>query len=130
MPSVSATVEFPVPASRIYEYLRTRYQSETFRTACLASKGHVPEIHLVEEVVNRKIRYWVAARDALLRLRLSGWRWEYDLEAAGETKTRVTITYRWGVFLSLITLFSARDQASNELVETVLALDALALGGG
>jgi hypothetical protein len=126
MPNLPVTVEIPASASRVYQYLRNRYNSETFRNASLAARGYLAEIHRVEEQENRKLRFWVAARDTLLRFRISGWRWEYALEAIDEGKTRVTITYRWGIFLSFITLWTARHQAGSELLETVMALEALA----
>ena len=52
---------------------------------------------------------------------------EYDMIPAGDSLTQVNIWYRWGLFMSFITMFTVRHQAANELIETALALEALAL---
>lgn len=126
MPMVSAEVEVSRPVADVFRYLRDRYTSSTFRSVCMKAKGYVPECQCLEERENEHLVFWVAGRDGLLRFRISGWKWTYDLVPVGSDETRVAITYRWSPWVSLLSMFTARGQAANELTETALALDALA----
>jgi hypothetical protein len=91
----------------------------------MATKGYVPEIHRIEEQANQRLKFSVAGRDSLLRCRTPGWKWEYRLSSFANEKTKVVITYQWGIGLALLSAFTARAQAANEIVETALALHAL-----
>jgi hypothetical protein len=91
----------------------------------MTTKDYVPEIQCLEEHANKKLVFWVAGSDSLLRFKVPGWKWEYRLSAIGDESTKVGITYQWGIGLSLLSAFTARFQAANEIVETALALHAM-----
>jgi len=126
MPKVYGEVNVACPAAQVYAYLRDRYKTATFRSICMMTKGYVPDIHCVEERENERLSFSVAGRDSLLRFKTGSWAWTYQLTRVGSDRTSVAITYQWGILLSLLSVFTARHQAANELVETAMALDALA----
>jgi len=126
MPSVSATVAIPLPVPVVYRYLQERYDREAHRTTSMATKGYVPTITTVETVQGRRLCFRVKGRDPLLRVFYGGWQWEYDLQAVGDRATQVTIRYCWSWVMSLLSAWAIRHQACNEIVETAMALDALA----
>ena len=92
----------------------------------MTTKGYVPEIQCLEEQANERLFFAVAGRDSLLHFKVKGWKWEYRLSVIGDEGTKVGITYRWGIGFSLLSAFTARFQAANEIAETALALHALA----
>jgi len=125
MSTIHGEVSICRPVSLVYGYLRSRYESEMFRSICMTTKDYVPEIQCLEERGNERLSFSVAGRDALLGFKVPGWKWEYRLSAIGNEGTKVGITYQWGIGLSLLSAFTARFQAANEIVETALALHAL-----
>jgi hypothetical protein len=126
MPTVYGELEIDCPATQVYAYLRDRYKAHVFRSVCMMAKGYVPDIHCVEERDNERIAFSVAARDSLLHFKTGSWTWTYDLTRLESGRTKVAITYRWGILLALLSMFTVRHQAANEVVETAMALDALA----
>ena len=126
MPTVYGELEIACPTGEVYAYLRGRYETHVFRSICMMAKGYVPEIHCVEEQENERLSFSVASRDSLLRFTTGSWTWTYQLTRLDTDRTKVAITYRWGILLSLLSLFTVRHQAANELIETAMALDALA----
>ena len=128
MPSVEAVVEIAADARLVYQYLHDRYDGEAYIAASLASKGYVPRVKRLESVDGRRLVFRVAGRDALTKIPTSSWKWSYEVEGIGEARSRVTIRYPWSCLLSLISLWSARLHACNEMAETVMALEGLALG--
>lgn len=125
MPLVSTTVVIAKPCETIYRYLQGRYQGQQYRAASMATKGYVPEVQCLSAELNRKLAFQVASRDPLLGA-TSGWKWEYELNPVGNETTQVLIRYSWGLGMSLLGAGTIHHQASNELVETVMALEALA----
>jgi hypothetical protein len=92
----------------------------------MMAKGYVPEVHCVEEQENERLSFSCAGRDSLLRFKTGSWTWTYQLTRLESDRTKVAITYQWSAWLSLLSVFTARLQAANELIETAMALDALA----
>jgi hypothetical protein len=125
MPSASATVTVRAASSTVYAYLERRYDSDAHCSASLATKGYVPDISCLEAIVDRRLMFVVAGRDALTRTNVGGWRWSYDIEPIGPAASRVTITYRWSWWMSLLGAGTTHHQACNEITETAMALDAL-----
>jgi hypothetical protein len=125
MPLVSATVVITKSCETIYCYLQGRYQGQQYRAASMATKGYVPELQCLSSEPNRKLVFQVAGRDPLLGS-VGGWKWEYELNPIGSEATQVLIRYSWGLGMSLLGGGTVHHQASNELVETVMALEALA----
>ena len=126
MPAVYGELEIPCPTGQVYAYLRDRYKTDIFRSVCMMTKGYVPEIQCVEQQENECLSFSVAARDSLLRFKTGSWAWTYQLTRLTDSRTKVAITYEWSVLLSLLSAFTIRHQATNDLIETALALDALA----
>ncbi|MHC4445917.1 MAG: hypothetical protein ACYTA5_25255 [Planctomycetota bacterium] len=126
MPTVYGELEIGCSAAQVYAYLRDRYKTDVFRSVCMMVKGYVPEIQCVDEQENERLSFSVAAQDVLLRIKTGNWVWTYELTRLEDDKTKVSITYEWSVLLSLFSMFTIRHQAVNELIETALALDALA----
>lgn len=124
MSTLYAQVSIRRSASDTYSYLRHRYESDVYRSASMMSKGYVPKIECIDARPDEHISFRVAGRDAVFKTKAPGWQWQYDLKPSGDTTT-VSITYTWGILLSLASSFTARHQAANELVETAMALDAL-----
>ena len=125
MSTIHGEVSICRPVSDVYAYLRNRYESEVFRSICMTAKGRVLEIQCLEEQANERLSFSVAGSDSLLGFKTPGWKWEYRLSAIGDEGTKVGITYRWGIGLSLLSAFTAGAQAANEIIETALALHAL-----
>jgi hypothetical protein len=92
----------------------------------MMTKGYVPKIHCVEEQENERLSFSVAGRDSLFRFKLGSWTWTYQMTSLERDRTKVAITYQWSIWLSLLSMFTVRHQAANELIETAMALDALA----
>jgi hypothetical protein len=130
MPSVSASVDVSAPHAIVYQYLQTRYDSETHRSASLATKGYVPNVTCLEAAPNNRLVFQVRGRDTILRIFVGGWRWTYEIETVNESVSRVRITYRWGWEMSLLGAGTIGHQACNEITETAMALDALSWGRG
>lgn len=126
MGRVYGELEIACPAAQVYAYLRDRHKTHVYRSVCMMTKGYVPEIRCVAEQENERLSFSVAARDALFRFKTGSWRWTYELTRLEDDRTKVTITYQWSVLLSLLSAFTVRHQAANEVIETALALDALA----
>jgi hypothetical protein len=116
MPSASASLTIPVPVEIVYRYLHERYNRP----------AHHDVLLVAEEP--RRLVFSAAARDSLLPISYGGWRWEYELRPMGESATRVTISYRWSWVMSILSSWTVRHQACNEIVETAMALDALGWG--
>jgi len=127
MPQIQTTITVAAPASQIYSFLRNRYDSENYKIASISTKGYVPKIRCLAEETDREISFTVPGRDPILRISIAGWSWSYHLEPAENSATKVTITYSWNWFTSILGAGTAKHQASNELVETVTAIDALVL---
>lgn len=128
MPSIKATIEMPLKASLVYQYLRERYDSDAYRSACLATKGYVPPVAKIEDIKDTFLRFCVPARDSLFRFSPGSWTWTYELESTNEEQTQVTIEYTWSWILSMLSFWTMRHQAANELAETVMAIEAIDFG--
>ncbi len=128
MPSVKATIELAADVSVIYRYLRDRYDGDAYRSACLATKGYVPPVARTEDVENARLGFHVPAHDVLFKFPVGSWTWTYELESVKPDRTRVTIEYTWSWILSVLSSWTIRHQAANELAETVMALEALDYG--
>lgn len=126
MSRVSPTLVYALPAKRIYDYLRHRYDGDVFREASMAAKGYVPPIELVEASEPAKLVFTVPGRDGLLELAVGSWSWGYNIEAITEGQAKVTIWYEWGLGTGILGAGTVKLQAANEVVETAMALDALA----
>ena len=125
MPTVYGELEIACPTPQVYAYLRGRYNTPAFRSICMMAKGYVPEIHCVEEQENERLSFSVAGRDILLHFKTGSWTWTYELTRLESDRTKVAITYRWDIWLSLASLFTIRLQAAGELIATAMALEAL-----
>lgn len=128
MPSLKATIEVPVKVSLTYRYLRDRYDGEAYRSACLATKGYVPPVARTENVENDTLGFYVPARDVLFQFPTGSWTWTYEFESVNPDQTRVSIEYTWSWVLSILSFWTIRHQAANELAETVMAIEALSYG--
>lgn len=126
MPRVTATFNLPIPKARVYQYLRKRHDCDLYRTVSLATKGYVPPITCLEDVEDVKLCFRVPGRDVLLRIPMGSWKWCYELESLSDSETRITIWYEWSLLMTLLSAWTVRHQAANELVETALGLKALA----
>ena len=126
MPAVYGELDIACPTGQVYAYLRDRYKTDVFRSVSMMTKGYVPDIQCVEQQENERLSFSVAGRDSLLHFNVGSWAWTYQLTRLTDNITKVAITYEWSVLISLLSAFTARFQAANELVETALALDALA----
>lgn len=125
---IETKVTIPVRREVVYGYLRHRYEKDSYKKACVDTSGYVPRIECCQEDDGRALSFWAAGRDAWTGISMSGWVWGYDLTQVGQDQTEVRVWYRWGWFQTIISLGLIRYQASNETAETVLALEALALG--
>lgn len=130
MPTLEATVEIPLPPAVAYRYLHDRYDGEAYRSACVQTKKYVPPVARIGSVEGQELSFFVPARDSLLKFPISGWTWTYRIEDLGDGRSRITMRYRWSWMLSLLTMWTARSQAANEVVETVMALEGLAEATG
>ncbi len=128
MPTIYGELVIACPTAQVYACLRDRYKTDVFQSVSRMTKGYVPEIQCVDERENERLSFSAAGRDGLFHFKTSGWTWTYQLTRLEDDRTKVTITYEWSVVLSLLSMFTVRLQAANELVETALALDALASG--
>jgi hypothetical protein len=125
MPSVSATVDVWASADTVYAYLASRYDRAAHRAASLATKGYVPNAICIDSVAGERLVFKVSGRDPLLRIPIGGWSWSYGIEHTSAFTSRVTITYRWSWWMSLLGAGTTCHQACNEITETAMALDAL-----
>ncbi len=120
-----ATITISTNCQKTYEYLRTRYDSEIHKSVSLATKGYIPPIIHVSEVKNERLAYKVAGHDYLLGS-LSNWEWGYELKVISDEITQVDIWYKWDLILAIFGIGTIGHQVANEMVETAMALDALA----
>ncbi|MBL4745532.1 MAG: hypothetical protein JKY08_04120 [Flavobacteriaceae bacterium] len=125
MGKVSTVIELDLEIGVIYKYLENKYHSERYKKACIAVKGYIPDIELLESMDDEKLLFKVKGYDPLLRIHMGSWKWSYTLKELGEYKTAVTFCYEWSVLMELFSLGTIKSQAGNELVESVLALEAL-----
>jgi hypothetical protein len=125
MPSVRATVAVAAPIDVVYRYLLERYGRSAHCETSLATKGYIPEVLCLDANEPYYLRFHVKGRDPMLRTFIGGWEWEYELRSVAKEGTDVTICYRWSWMMSLFSAGTMRAQASNEMVETAMALDAL-----
>jgi len=119
------TITIPVRSEVVYGYLRRRYEKESYKKACVDTKGYVPRVECCQDDDGRVLSFWVAGRDVLTGVAVSGWEWGYELTEIDEAKTEVRIWYKWGWTQAVLGLGSTRHQAGSEITETVLALEAL-----
>ena len=126
MASVKVTVEVPVEASTVFQYLRDSYEGQSYRSACMQAMGYVPPIARLETVDNKKLRFSVPCHNTIFGFQIVGWTWTFELEDLGNSTTRITIDYTWHWFLSMLGLGTVRLQAANALTQDVLAIEALA----
>lgn len=124
MSLISTTVVIERSCETIYRYLQGRYQGQQYLAASMAIKGYIPEIQCLIAEPNRKLVFQVPGRDPVFGS-LSSWKWEYELNPSDNGATQVLIRYSWGLGMSILGAGTIRHQASNELVETVMALEAL-----
>ena len=125
---ITTTITIQVPQSTIFFYLRERYNTELYKNTGQESIGYVPMPLCIKEVPFSEIEFEVEGRDTIFSsLKVQGWRWGYQIQPDSEGKTKVTLWYKWGLLLTLITFGTARGQACNELLETALALLALSI---
>ena len=129
MASLSTIIDVSVAIDRVYRYLRGRFDSDAYRAACEATLGYLPGVKCIEAVENKQLRFAAAGRDALHGFRIPGWSWSYDLSSGSDGKTRVTIQYQWTLLASVVSFWTARSQASKAIIDTVMALEALAFNG-
>ncbi|MEX0642504.1 MAG: hypothetical protein WD468_07375 [Pirellulales bacterium] len=129
MASLSTNIDVGVTIDRVYRYLRGRFDSDAYRAACEATLGYLPGVRCIEAAENKRLRFAVAGRDAHIGFRIPGWSWSYDLSSGPDGKTRVTIQYQWGLAASVVSAWTARSQASKAIIDTAMALDALAFNG-
>jgi hypothetical protein len=122
MPSVHATVEVPVESMRLYRYLRSRYDGEAYRAASMATLGYLPPVKCLEAIEGERLRFSFSFRDTLG----SGWTWTEELEPVDQARTRLTIHYQWSWVLWLMSGGTVRSRAAIHLMQTVLAVEALA----
>jgi hypothetical protein len=127
MSLIFGQVEIECPIEKVYDYLKNRFESEQYRSVCMMTKGYIPDINCMEEVENRHLAFYVAGRDSMLKFKIGNWQWRYNLYAVNETRTRIEVIYEWNLFMTIITCFTIRMQAANEIIETCLALEALAM---
>ena len=64
-------------------------------------------------------------RDSLTKMKIGEWKWSYNFRDLGEKRTEILITYEWSPLMDVLSLFTVKHQAANELTETVLSLDSL-----
>ena len=88
----------------------------------------MPPVALLEDVKNERLRFYGPGRDSLFNFSLGSWSWQYKFQSGKGEQTRVTIEYQWSVIMSAMSMWTVRYQASNELVETVIAIEALTFG--
>lgn len=125
MGKVTAVITLNMDSQKVYKYLKDRYDSERYKQACIDTKGYVPPIKLVENEVNSKLKFTVMGYDALLKMHMGSWTWTYRLKEIDAHKAELTLSYQWSFLMTLLAMGTIKSQATNELVETVLALDAL-----
>jgi len=88
----------------------------------------VPNVTCVEAEPSKRLVFQVPGRDPVLRFFISGWTWSYVIEPTNAKACRVTICYRWDWLMGMLGGGTMRHQASNELTETAMALNALTWG--
>ena len=125
MPTVYGELEIACPTAQVYAYLRDRYKTDIFRSVSMMTRGYVPEIQCIDEQKDERLSFSASARDCLLHFKAGSWTWTYQLTRLEKDKTKVAVTYEWSILLSLLSMFTVRGQAANELSETALALVAL-----
>ncbi len=126
MPNINATVTVPVEISKVYTYLRSRYESKQYRVACKETLGYVPPIACDTDVADSELTFTAPGRDLVTKSNIGGWSWHYRLESLAATETKISIEYRWGRFMGLFGLGTIKHQAANSLTDDILAIQALA----
>ena len=126
MPNINATVTVPVGVSRVYSYLRKRYDSKPYRMACKKTLGYVPPIACDTDVTDSELVFTTPGRDVITKSSIGGWTWHYRLESLNTAETKISIEYRWGLFMSLLGFGTIKPQAANSLTDDILAIQALA----
>ena len=127
MSNISATIEISAETSRVFHYLKTRYDGLPYRLACVEIQERIPRIACLESVENQLLRFSVPGREPLLHLNIGAWQWSYQLIELADSKTKITIDYQWHWFTDFLGLGSIKHQAANALIDDVLALQALCL---
>ena len=77
---------------------------------------------------NKRIEFYVRGRDPILRMSIGGWNWGYELKQLSESETEVEIWYTYGLWMAFLGLGTTGHQASNEIVETAISVDAYLRG--
>ena len=126
MPIVEHTTDVSCSLSRVYQYLRFRYDGAPYRVACREVMGYIPPVVCEDAIEDRSVEFSVSGYDPLFRLRIGGWKWRYRLERLDESNTRLTISYHWHWFFALLGFGMIRQQARNALARDVLTMQALA----
>jgi len=125
MGEISTKIEINIKTDIVYENLKERYNSQRFKNASLETKGYIPPIILKENKENSKLVFTSKGHDSLTKMKIGGWQWSYDLKELDGNRTEVIISYEWSLFMTIMSFFTVKHQAANELCETVLSLDAL-----
>lgn len=125
MGKIKSTIKFNTEVDAVYKYLKERYSSERFKKASMDTKGYVPKVVLIEDEINSKLVFSAKGHDPLIKMKIGGWQWGYSLKKIGEKQTEVSLFYEWSSTMTLLSLWTIKHQAANELTETVMSLDAL-----
>ncbi|ESA35551.1 hypothetical protein N836_11170 [Leptolyngbya sp. Heron Island J] len=125
---ITTTITIQVPQSTIFFYLREKYNTQLYKNTFQELIGFAPMPLCIKEVPFSEIEFKDECMNTMSSsFKVQGWRWGYQIQPDSDGKTKVTLWYKWGLLLTLLTFGTAGGQACNELAETALALLALSI---
>ena len=122
MGDLSFTADFELPPEAVWRFARNCHLDSRFLRLFQETAGYIPDIRASDVVDGRKIRYQVAGRDSLTKMKIAGWSWTFVVEPISEAKTRFTVSYSWPMSMGLLSAGTAEGQARNEMSGYIVAL--------
>ena len=120
-------VDIEVPVATCYSYVKSSVVNPKFSTVYRELHQGRREYsgRIVKESENRQLAIHTLAIDGLTGIRFKGWTTTYDFEAVSETKTKVTVSVEYSMFLAFMGMSTMKLQSINEVLAAVQSLLAL-----
>ncbi|MDE0185308.1 MAG: hypothetical protein OXP71_07595 [Candidatus Poribacteria bacterium] len=120
------SVDVEVPVEVCYSYVKESISNPKFLAAYNnLHPGWRFSGTILEENEDRRIVIREPGVDSVTRIRHKGWTIIYDFASAGEAKTKVSISVKYGAFLAFFGLTTTKLQSINEALGRIQSLLAL-----
>ena len=121
-----ASVEIELPPGICYSYVKNSLKSPKFVAAYKTlHEGREYSGQIVEDSENQRLVIEESGIDSVTRIRHKGWTTTYDFEEIAPTKTRVGVSVKYGTFLAIMSMTTAKGQSNNAVLSRIESLIAL-----